>query len=203
MTNQQKYLHFDNLPNRLTLFRVILIPFIIGLLYFSQFAQTPSLVTVLCWSALVLFVIASFTDFLDGHIARKRNLVTVFGGFLDPIADKFLVISTLIILQSLDRLSVLIVIILVLREVYMLSLRLLALTENISVPVNWLGKWKTAVQMIGVGFLITGIDSFYFPFLTIGRILIYIACFLAIYSAIIYSIKMLETLKAKRSTSND
>ena len=198
MNQPKRYLEFDNLPNRLTLFRILLIPFIIGILYTSENYSGTKLSLSLSWIAVLLFIFASFTDFLDGHIARKRNLVTIFGSFLDPIADKFLVISTLIILQYLERLSVIIVIILVLREVYMLSLRLLALHEKLIIPVNKLGRWKTAIQMVGIGFLMTGVQTTIFPFLNIGKACIYIACFVAVYSAYIYTQNLIKELYKRK-----
>jgi CDP-diacylglycerol--glycerol-3-phosphate 3-phosphatidyltransferase len=139
----------DNLPNRLTMFRVILIPIIVfsmfSVLVNYQWARqhTKLLNYVAAWT----FVAASITDFLDGFIARRKNIVTVFGSFLDPIADKFLVISALIMLLAMNRVNVLVVLILVLREMYITALRLLAIEKGLSVPVGALGKWKTATQM--------------------------------------------------------
>src|SRR6478735_8222822 len=138
-------LEIDNLPNRLTFFRMLMIPVVVLTLYFTE--DTPAFLDpyqqylghVACW----IFVVASITDFLDGYIARKRNIVTVFGSFLDPIADKFLVVSGLLMLLALQRIHPIVVIILVLREMYMTSLRLLAMSENVDVPVSDMGKWKT------------------------------------------------------------
>ncbi|MEE3078799.1 MAG: CDP-alcohol phosphatidyltransferase family protein, partial [Bdellovibrionota bacterium] len=106
----------DNLPNRLTLFRVMLIPIIVGSLYIVKMKYQifdlimKDLGYIAGWS----FVVASITDFFDGYIARKRGIVTVFGSFLDPIADKFLVVSSLIMLQALGRIHPLVVVALVL-----------------------------------------------------------------------------------------
>ena len=96
--------------------------------------SSEELKSLMGWAAAWIFVIASITDFLDGFIARKRKIVTVFGSFLDPIADKFLVVSSIIMLQALGRIPVLIVIVLVLREFYITSLRLLAGDRGLVIP---------------------------------------------------------------------
>jgi len=145
----------DNLPNRLTMFRIILIPIILISLYlnFGKDAETKKYLMVLNYIAAWTFVLASVTDFFDGFIARRRNIVTVFGSFLDPIADKFLVISSLIMLLALERVHVFVVLVLVLREMYITALRLLAMEKGFTVPVGTLGKWKTATQMVGIPLL--------------------------------------------------
>jgi CDP-diacylglycerol--glycerol-3-phosphate 3-phosphatidyltransferase len=194
-------LEIDNLPNRLTFFRMLMIPVVVLTLYFTD--HTPKSILpykmylghIACW----IFVLASITDWLDGYIARKRNIVTVFGSFLDPIADKFLVVSALIMLMGLDRVHPVVVIILVLREMYMTSLRLLAMTEDVDVPVSQMGKWKTGAQMVAIPMLMVyerflGID---FEFL--GTVLIYIAALLSLWSALLYSLSMIKKLREKRA----
>lgn len=190
----------DNLPNRLTLFRVALIPIIIGSLYLNllDFPWLYGLKKTLCYVAAWTFVAASVTDFFDGYIARKRNIVTMFGSFLDPIADKFLIVSSLIILQALDRIPVLVVIILVLREIYITALRLLASDKGLVVPVGQLGKWKTAFQMFGIGFLMAYDKPYGIPMVLLGNIFIYLACIFSIYSALEYTLGMWRKLKIKR-----
>lgn len=195
-------LQVDNLPNRLTTFRIVLIPFIIGLLHATQYPPFENR-DYFNWIATVLFALASFTDFLDGYIARKKGLITVFGSFFDPIADKFLVISSLILLQSLNRVIVLVVLVLVLREIYILSLRLLAMHEGISVPVSNMGKWKTAIQMIGIGCVMSDLSLPYLPAKEIGSYLLYTACFLAIWSATTYSFNTIRKLKTKRRSKKN
>jgi CDP-diacylglycerol--glycerol-3-phosphate 3-phosphatidyltransferase len=193
-------LEIDNLPNRLTFFRLLMIPVVVTTLYFTK--NTPEVLLpyykylgdIACW----VFVLASITDFFDGYFARKRNLVTVFGSFLDPIADKFLVVSSLIMLMALDRVHVVIVIILFLREMYMTSLRLLALTEGINVPVSSMGKWKTTAQMVAIPFLMIYEETLGIPFATIGEYLMYIAALLSVWSAILYSVSMLKKLRESR-----
>jgi CDP-diacylglycerol--glycerol-3-phosphate 3-phosphatidyltransferase len=198
---EQNDLEIDNLPNRLSIFRVILIPIVIGALYVagSEFDFiTPEMASYAGWFAGWTFVVASITDFFDGYIARKKGIVTVFGSFLDPIADKFLTVSSLIMLQALGRIPAWIVIILVLREMYMTSLRLLASTEGLNVPVNNMGKWKTAIQMVGIPMLMCNEKWWVFPFPQIGIILIYIASILSMWSAASYSAAMVRKLKADR-----
>lgn len=194
-------LEIDNLPNRLTFFRMLMIPVVVLALYFSE--NTPSsllpyqhwLGHVACW----VFVVASITDFLDGYIARKRNIVTVFGSFLDPIADKFLVVSALIMLLALDRVHPIVVIILVLREMYMTSLRLLAMTEDVDVPVSSMGKWKTGTQMVATPMLMIYDEFLWMDLPLIGTILIYISSFLSLWSALLYSLSMIKKLQEKRA----
>jgi CDP-diacylglycerol--glycerol-3-phosphate 3-phosphatidyltransferase len=194
------YMEIDNLPNRITIFRLVLVPVVIGLLTLVKLhpewlANTLSL---LGWAAGWTFTVASITDFFDGYIARKRNIITAFGSFIDPIADKFLVVSSLIMLGALDRIPVLLVITLVLRELYMTSLRLLATNEGISVPVTQLGKWKTATQMVGIPMLMANEVWLGIPFPTLGTICIYLAAALSLYSAFDYSLNCVRKLKQVR-----
>jgi CDP-diacylglycerol--glycerol-3-phosphate 3-phosphatidyltransferase len=190
----------DNLPNRLTMFRVILIPIIVFSMFsvLEGYEWAKNHTKLLNYTAAWTFVAASITDFLDGFIARKKNIVTIFGSFLDPIADKFLVISALIMLLSLERINVLVVVILVLREMYITALRLLAMEKGISVPVGTLGKWKTATQMVGIPLLLAydipwGIDM---PL--IGTIAIYLASVFSLYSALEYSLGLIKKIQKIR-----
>jgi CDP-diacylglycerol--glycerol-3-phosphate 3-phosphatidyltransferase len=188
----------DNLPNRLTLFRILLIPLIIGCFWLIHAEIFKSWLTGLEWIAAVTFTIAAITDFVDGHIARKKNIITIFGSFLDPIADKFLIVSSLIMLEGVNRVNFIIVAILVLREIYMTSLRLLATTEGISVPVNALGKWKTATQMIGIPILMITSRPLGIHMQLIGTLFIYVASVLSVYSSFHYSMGLLKRFKQLR-----
>lgn len=200
----------DNLPNRLTIFRILIIPIIIiSLALQSTNVMLPYhnlLGHLACWS----FVVASITDFFDGYIARKRKIITVFGSFLDPVADKFLVVSSLIMLLALGRIPSLIVIVLVLREIYITALRLLAHERGVVVSVGPIGKWKTALQMIGIPMLMINIPLLGLPIPTIGLVMMYLTTFLSIYSATDYSLDavkkmknaMLEKIKKKGDSSN-
>lgn len=197
-------LEIDNLPNRLTIFRVVLIPVVIGSLYLTQYNFISDPVKVnLGWIAAWTFTLASITDFFDGYIARKKNIVTVFGSFLDPIADKFLTVSSLIMLGALGHIPAIIVIVLVLREMYMTSLRLLAINEGISVPVNSLGKWKTAIQMMGIPMIMCNQKWWILPFPMMGTVLIYLASLLSIWSATLYTFNMIQKLKHSRVVMRD
>lgn len=193
-------LEIDNLPNRITIFRMLLIPIIIGCLLaqLSPSFISPQTAVLLGWTAAWTFVLASITDFLDGHIARKRNIVTIFGSFLDPVADKFLTVSALIGLQALGRIHVFIVIVLVLREIYITSLRLLASTEGLKVPVDNFGKWKTATQMIGLPMLMAFQSPWGIPLPAMGKFFLYVATVLSIYSSFNYSFGLVKKLKALR-----
>lgn len=142
-----------NLPNRLTLFRVILIPFFVFFLlapYFTGYGN---------YIAVAVFIVASITDFLDGHIARKRNLVTNFGKFMDPLADKLLVCSALICLIELDRLPAWIVIIIIAREFIISGFRLIASDNGVVIAASYWGKFKTTFQMLTVILLILNIPA--------------------------------------------
>lgn len=194
-------LEIDNLPNRLTFFRMLMIPVVVSTLWFSNHPTEwiapyqRFLGHIACW----VFVVASLTDWLDGYIARKRNIVTVFGSFLDPIADKFLVVSSIIMLQGLDRIHPVLVILLVLREMYMTSLRLLALTEEVDVPVSSMGKWKTGSQMVAIPMLMIWDEFLWIDMSKLGTALLYVSVLLSLWSALLYSLSMVKKLKAKRA----
>jgi CDP-diacylglycerol--glycerol-3-phosphate 3-phosphatidyltransferase len=197
---QDSYLEFDNLPNRLTIIRILIIPIVLGCLFITsdKMAISDEIKSWAGWTAGWLFAFAAITDFFDGYIARKRNIVTVFGSFLDPIADKFIVVSSLIMLAGLERIHAFVVIILVLREMYMTSLRLLATNEGVSVPVSATGKWKTAAQMVAIPFLMANESWYFFNLPLMGSILIYVAFILSALSAVQYSFSLLKNLKEKR-----
>ena len=190
----------DNLPNRLTIFRVLLIPVIIAssLLIVSDWKMFRPYHFHLAYFSGWVFVAASITDFFDGYIARKRKIVTVFGSFLDPIADKFLVVTSLILLQALGHVPPLLVIILVLREIYITALRLLAMEKGFTVPVDSSGKWKTALQMVAIPMLFANEDPYGIPFQALGTAFIYIAACLSLYSAAFYSFSTMKKLKSAR-----
>ena len=131
-----------NLPNKLTLLRVILIPFFIFFLLNNSFGKLGF------WIALAIFCVASFTDFLDGQIARKYNLVTNFGKFMDPLADKLLVCSALICFIELGILPAWMVIIIIAREFIISGFRLIASDNGVVIAASWWGKTKTVSQMV-------------------------------------------------------
>ena len=131
-----------NLPNKLTVVRMVLVPFFVAALLLSKTNDS------LKWVALALFVIASLTDFADGYIARKYNLITNFGKFMDPLADKILTISGMICLIELGRIPSWIVVIIVAREFIISGFRLVAAENGVVIAANYWGKFKTTFQMI-------------------------------------------------------
>ena len=176
-----------NLPNKLTVMRVILIPFFVAaLLYDNGSSQTMRVV------ANVIFIVASLTDLFDGKIARKYNLVTNFGKFMDPLADKFLVSAALICLCG-SKIPVWIVIIIISRELFISGFRTLAADQGIVLAAGWWGKFKTTFQMIMIIVLILDIPLKAFDI--IGWILIWISLALTIISMIDYAAKNIQVLK--------
>jgi CDP-diacylglycerol--glycerol-3-phosphate 3-phosphatidyltransferase len=190
----------DNLPNRLTLFRIALIPVILTSLYLTtcDFKWVTPYTSFLNYLAAWTFVAASITDFLDGYIARKRKLITVFGSFLDPIADKFLVVSSLIMLLGLQRIPTPLVIVLVVREMYITALRLMAGERGIKMPVGHLGKWKTTFQMIGIPLLMAFDKPWGIPMDVLGLVFIGLAALFSVYSAFEYSWNLIHKIKQAR-----
>ncbi len=129
-----------NWPNRLSIFRILCIPFIVVFL---------SLSASWCrWAALAVFALGSFSDFLDGHLARKNGWVTTFGKFIDPVADKLLVLSTLVMLVSLNLIPAWMVILILARELSVDGLRMIAVSQGKVIAAGPLGKIKTTSQMI-------------------------------------------------------
>ena len=163
-----------NLPNKLTILRTIMIPVFLIFLYIPGLGMTGDVL------AATIFVLASFTDLLDGKIARKYNLVTNFGKFMDPLADKLLVCSALIALVDLDRIPAWVVIIIIAREFIISGFRLIASDNGVVIAASYWGKFKTTFQMIMIILLILNID---YPYSNIvNMVLMYIALALTIIS---------------------
>ena len=165
-----------NLPNKLTVLRVILVPFFVAFLLLSKSSES------LKWIALVLFIAASLTDLLDGKIARKYNLVTTLGKFMDPLADKVLTISGMICLIELGRIPSWIVVIIVAREFIISGFRLIATEHGIVIAANYWGKWKTTFQMIMIILMIVNLPAL----AMVTQIVMWIALALTIISLITY-----------------
>lgn len=175
-----------NLPNKLTILRVIMIPFFVfSLLVYDGTNQ------YLRYVAAVIFVVASLTDFLDGKIARKYNLVTNFGKFMDPLADKLLVCSALICMVELNQLPAWMVIVIISREFIISGFRLVASDKGVVIAASYWGKWKTTFQMIGVVLLILNIEKLS----VVTTIVIWIALILTVISLIDYIVKNIGVLK--------
>lgn len=142
-----------NLPNKLTMFRVILVPFFVFFLLESENYNWFK------WIALGIFVVASLTDLLDGKIARKYNLVTTFGKFMDPLADKLLVCSALIALIPLEAIPAWATIIIIAREFIISGFRLVAAEKGVVIAASYWGKVKTTVQMVMVCVMLVIVNS--------------------------------------------
>lgn len=174
-----------NLPNKLTVARMILIvPFVICMLAGGK--------GNLRFLALVIFIVASLTDLLDGYLARKNNLVTNFGKFMDPLADKLLVSAAMICLVSLDRIPAWVVIIIISREFAISGFRLIASDNGIVIAAGIWGKCKTVVQMFMIIFLIADFGG---GFWIMEQILIWAALILTIISLVDYIWKNKQVLK--------
>ncbi|MDE7284504.1 MAG: CDP-diacylglycerol--glycerol-3-phosphate 3-phosphatidyltransferase, partial [Lachnospiraceae bacterium] len=141
-----------NLPNKLTMFRVVLIPFFV-------LFMLVDITNVDKWIALAIFIIASLTDLLDGKIARKYNLVTNFGKFMDPLADKLLVCAALICLVELSVIPSWIVIIIISREFIISGFRLIASDNGVVIAASYFGKFKTTFQMVMICLMIADIEA--------------------------------------------
>ncbi len=174
-----------NLPNKLTILRVIMIPFFVAALLYDGGANQN-----MRYVAAALFIIASLTDMLDGKIARKYNLVTNFGKFMDPLADKLLVCSALICMIELRELPAWMVIIIISREFIISGFRLVASDNGVVIAASYWGKFKTTFQMIGVVLLIFNIPALS----TLTTIIVWIALALTVISLVDYIVKNARVL---------
>jgi len=176
-----------NLPNKLTMLRVIMIPF------FIVFLLVP-ITPYDKWIALAIFIIASLTDLLDGKIARKYNLVTNFGKFMDPLADKLLVCSALICLIELNKIPAWMVIIIIAREFIISGFRLVASDNGVVIAASYWGKFKTTFQMIAVCLLIADIEAINL----LTQVILWIAVILTVVSLIDYLVKNEDVMKENK-----
>ena len=174
-----------NLPNKLTIVRVCLIPFFVAALLFDHGNNYTMRIV-----ANVLFIIASLTDLFDGKIARKYNMVTNFGKFMDPLADKLLVCSALICLIELGQLAAWVVIIIISREFIISGFRLVAADNGVVIAASYWGKFKTTFQMIAVILLIFDIPALRM----VANITVVIAVALTIISLVDYVAKNYRSL---------
>lgn len=174
-----------NLPNKLTILRVILIPFFVVFMLFDITGAADK------WIALVIFCVASLTDMLDGKIARKYNLVTNFGKFMDPLADKLLVCTALICLTSMNRLNVIVVLVIIAREFIISGFRLVASDNRIVIAASYWGKFKTVSQMALIIVLIMDLGGVWN---VVGTVLTWVALLLTVVSLIDYIAKNKQVL---------
>lgn len=178
-----------NLPNKLTVMRAIAVPFFVVLMLIP--VNGAACEGWCKWTALAVFIIAALTDLLDGKIARKYQLITNFGKFMDPLADKLLVCSALICLVELERIPAWVVIVIIAREFVISGIRLVAADDGVVIAASKWGKYKTTFQMIMVGFMIGNLPIF--DILT--QILMWIALALTLISMVDYIIKNINVFK--------
>ncbi len=180
-----------NLANKVTLLRFLLVPvFILIVTLFHGWVADLL--------AGLVFIVAACTDFIDGHIARSRNLITTFGKFMDPLVDKILVTAAMVALVAMERISAWVVILILAREFAITGLRTVAVSEGVVIAASWLGKWKTACQMVALALLLLYTlpclpNTFIFA---LGQILLYAALVLTYLSG-------WEYLKSCRSMFTD
>ena len=176
-----------NTPNKLTIARMIIVPFLVIFLLTDLGGEANRYIS------LVIFAGASITDWFDGYLARKHHLVTNFGKFMDPLADKLLVCSAMICMIELGRLPAWIVIIIIAREFIISGFRLIASDNGVVIAASYWGKFKTTFQMLMVIVLILNIQMPFFQIL--GVILTYVALILTVVSLIDYIVKNKDVLK--------
>ena len=176
-----------NLPNKLTVLRVLMIPFFV----FFMLNDIPAGFGK--WIALTIFIAASLTDLFDGKIARKYNLITNFGKFMDPLADKLLVCSALVCLTEKGALASWMVIVIISREFIISGFRLVASDNGVVIAASYWGKFKTVFQMIMIGMLIGDLPFAFYRILT--QTVVWIALILTIVSLVDYLYKNREVLK--------
>ena len=185
---------FFNLPTLLTWARIVFIPLVVGVFYLDVPAQTQNMI------GTGLFIVVALTDWADGYLARRLNMTSSFGAFLDPVADKFLVTAALLVLVHLHRLHALIALVIIGREIAISALRewMAQIGASRSVAVHMLGKVKTVVQMVAIPFLLFNdrlfglIDTAWW-----GTLLIIASAVLTIWSMVYYLQKALPEIRAR------
>jgi CDP-diacylglycerol---glycerol-3-phosphate 3-phosphatidyltransferase len=193
---------FWNLPNILTLGRILIIPLFVWLTY-----DADPLYSLL---AAAIFAVASITDVVDGYLARRWNLITVVGKFMDPLADKLIAMAALVMMVRLGRIAAWVVIVLLAREFIVTGLRTIAASEGMVIAAGQEGKWKTSLQLVGiislcvhyehtvdVGFYAAPVD-----FNKVGQVLVYLSGAFSVWSAIVYFRAFLAML-ARRGNATD
>ena len=174
-----------NLPNKLTVLRVVMIPFFVAFLLFDITGAADK------WIALAVFCVASLSDMLDGQIARKYHLVTNFGKFMDPLADKLLVCTAFVCLTTMGRLNVIVVLIIIAREFIISGFRLVASDNGIVIAASYWGKFKTVSHMALIILLIMDIGGL---FHVVELVLTWVALILTVVSLVDYIAKNKQVL---------
>lgn len=175
-----------NLPNKLTILRILLVPVFVAILLIPAIPYNDHI-------AMTVFIIASFTDMLDGKIARKYDLVTNFGKLMDPLADKLLVCSALVCLVQLGRIPTWMVLVILGREFAILGIRCVAAEKGRVIAASYWGKFKTVFQIIAVCMLIANLQYNFYIVLT--QIILWVAVILTIVSLVDYIVKNIEVMK--------
>lgn len=181
MTWQQK------LPMQITWFRIWLVPVIIALLTPDQVGYSMV--------AAGLFIIASITDYYDGYFARKYNAVSTMGKLMDPIADKILVTSILVILATYGKIDPYMVIVILARDTFIGGIRSVAAADNVIIDAKPAGKWKTALQMVAIPAVMIGEAVWKIPFDKIGRVVLWVSVILSLVSGVQYYLAYLKSRK--------
>ena len=174
-----------NLPNKITIARMFLVPVLIVLYYMYPNTYAPA----------IIFIIASLTDMLDGYLARKNNQITAFGKFIDPLADKILAITALILFLESEILPAVPVIIVIYREFAVSGFRLVAANRGVTIAAGKTGKIKTTLQFIGIAMILIAIGGDFNQLLSIGVITIYLSVVMTVVSFIVYIKDNIEVLK--------
>jgi len=193
---------FWNLPNMLTLGRILLIPLFVWYMYDAD--PFYSLM------AGVVFAVAAITDIIDGYLARKWNLITVVGKFMDPLADKLIAMAALVMLVRLGRIAAWVVIVLLARELIVSGLRTIAASEGMVIAAGQEGKWKTSLQLVGIislcvhyvhpldlGYRVVPVD-----YNAVGQVLVYLSGAFSVWSAVVYFRAFLAML-ARRGSGDE
>lgn len=176
-----------NIANKITLLRVILVPIFMIVLY-SDLAYST-------YIAAAIFIFASFTDTLDGYLARSRNLVTNFGKFVDPLADKILVSAALISLVGMDKIPAWVVVTIIAREFTITGFRVIAASEGVTIAASPLGKFKTITQLIAISLLLLNNFPFEGMNIPMDKIMLYVSLFFTVLSGVDYLKRNLSSLK--------
>lgn len=194
-----------NLPNLLTILRIVLVPLLALLLAFDSeqppfdqdwmFRYSPGRI------AALVVAIMGITDLLDGWLARRWKIESLLGKFLDPLADKLVLMVGLIMLLELERVSAWLVIVLLSREFLVTGLRGIAVGEGIVIPAGQAGKFKLIFQMVGLGFLMWYGSAFGLPAVKVGTFILYIALLISVVSGLQYLADFFQALKRKRARS--
>lgn len=180
---------YNTFANKLTALRIAFVPIVVYFLHYDS----PD---AGFWAAL-FFAIAGGTDYFDGYYARTHKSITVLGKLLDPLADKFLVVSALIMLMNLGRIEPIVVIILICREMAVTGLRAIASAEGIVIAASRLAKWKTASQMVAIPLLMLHETYFQIPFQKIGTALIWASLLISVLSAKDYIVDFFKRISQK------